>query len=248
MISAVVMALVGVGDIWLGGNWFLALLVVAGGAMLWELSRMLGADPGAAIGLGVAAAVALVAAAFMPGWGWALLAVPPLAAAVAVTRDRAVCVVYGTAALLATFALHGFRQDQGMVWLIWLILVVVTSDVAGYFVGRILGGPKFWPAVSPKKTWSGTIAGWVGAALVGLGFAELTQAGAGLALLSALVAFAAQMGDIAESAIKRRAGVKDSSNLIPGHGGVLDRFDALMGASLVMLVASVVAGLPEVRM
>ncbi|MDO9525202.1 MAG: phosphatidate cytidylyltransferase [Gemmobacter sp.] len=248
VISAIVMAVVGIADIWLGGAWFLALLVVVGGAMMWELSRMLGAAPMAALMMGALASVVMVAVPMLPAWGWLLLAVPPLVASALVARDRVLCAVYGSAALLATFALYGFRLEQGLVWLIWLILVVVASDVAGYFAGRTLGGPKFWPAVSPKKTWSGTVAGWVGAALVGLGFAAATQAGVGLALISALVAFAAQMGDIAESAIKRRAGVKDSSNLIPGHGGVLDRFDALLGASLVMLVSAALIGLPEVRL
>jgi phosphatidate cytidylyltransferase len=106
--------------------------------------------------------------------------------------------------------------------------VVLASDVAGYFAGRVLGGPKFWPHVSPKKTWSGTVAGWVLAALVGWAFMGPLGADAGLIGASVLLAFAGQMGDIAESAIKRRRGVKDSSDLIPGHGGVLDRFDALI--------------------
>jgi phosphatidate cytidylyltransferase len=114
--------------------------------------------------------------------------------------------------------------------ILWLVAVVVASDVLGYFAGRMLGGPKFWPSVSPKKTWSGTVAGWIGAALVGAGFVILSGASWVLMPVSALVAFAGQMGDIAESWVKRRAGVKDASQLIPGHGGVLDRFDALIGA------------------
>jgi phosphatidate cytidylyltransferase len=108
--------------------------------------------------------------------------------------------------------------------------------VAGYFAGRILGGPKFWPKVSPKKTWSGTIAGWVGAALVGLAFWAAGLGEAALIWVSPLVGFAGQMGDIAESAIKRRAGVKDSSNLIPGHGGLMDRFDALAFAAILAVI------------
>ena len=114
----------------------------------------------------------------------------------------------------------------------------------GYFAGRSLGGPKFWPAISPKKTWSGTVAGWVGAALVGLGFVVFTGAGWGLIVLSPLVSFAGQMGDIAESWIKRRTGVKDSSRLIPGHGGVLDRFDALIGAVVLVMLLGLILPLP----
>ncbi len=122
----------------------------------------------------------------------------------------------------------------------WLLAVVAASDVLGYFAGRTLGGPKFWPKVSPKKTWSGTVAGWIGAALVGLVVVLATGASWALVPFSALVAFAGQMGDIAESWVKRRAGVKDASNLIPGHGGALDRFDALIGAVVVVLALGLV--------
>ena len=89
----------------------------------------------------------------------------------------------------------------------------MATDVAGYFAGRIIGGPKFWPAVSPKKTWSGTAAGWIAAAIVGLFFAPHLPGPT--VLLSVVLSFASQMGDAAESALKRRTGVKDSSNLIP---------------------------------
>jgi phosphatidate cytidylyltransferase len=116
--------------------------------------------------------------------------------------------------------------------------------VAGYFAGRSLGGPKFWPAVSPKKTWSGTVAGWIGAAMVGLGFVLAGHGGWALVLLSPVVAFAGQMGDVVESWLKRRAGVKDSSHLIPGHGGLLDRFDALIGATVVVMLIGLVFPLP----
>ena len=128
--------------------------------------------------------------------------------------------------------------------MLWLVLIVVASDVLGYFAGRLIGGPKFWPSISPKKTWSGTIAGWIGAALVGLAFMGADGAGIGIVGVSIMLAMAAQMGDIAESAIKRRLGVKDSSHLIPGHGGVMDRFDGMVGAAVLLLVAGPVAGVP----
>lgn len=115
--------------------------------------------------------------------------------------------------------------------ILWLVALVIATDTAGYFAGKTIGGPKFWARISPKKTWAGTIAGWIAAALVGLLFG-----GVGLMVISALVAFASQMGDAAESALKRHTGIKDSSNLIPGHGGVFDRFDAMMGAALVVTV------------
>ncbi|MEM6897415.1 MAG: phosphatidate cytidylyltransferase, partial [Pseudomonadota bacterium] len=132
--------------------------------------------------------------------------------------------------------------------IIWLILVVVITDVAGYFAGRAFGGPKFWPAISPKKTWSGTVAGWVGAAILGAIFLTFTNAGRDLVWISVLVSFASQMGDITESALKRRMGVKDSSTLIPGHGGLFDRFDGLLGAALVMLLAALIVDVPDVAL
>ena len=143
-------------------------------------------------------------------------------------------VPYALVILLACLSLILLELRYGITPILWLVCVVVASDVAGYFAGRAFGGPKFWPAISPKKTWSGTVAGWVGAVLVGLGFMLAGQGGLALVLLSPFVAFAGQMGDIAESWFKRRAGVKDSSNLIPGHGGFLDRFDALIFAAVVV--------------
>jgi len=131
------------------------------------------------------------------------------------------------------------RNSHGVIGLTWLIAVVVASDVLGYFAGRILGGPKFWPKVSPKKTWSGTVAGWIGAALVGAIYWHFAGFGPEILWISPLIAFAGQMGDIAESAIKRRAGVKDASNLIPGHGGLMDRFDALAFAGVLAVALNI---------
>ena len=145
--------------------------------------------------------------------------------------------VFAVMVLLAGFGMMSVRDDMGFVWMLWLVLVVVVTDILGYFAGRLIGGPKFWPRVSPKKTWAGTAGGWVGAALVGAAFAFATGAGLQLIGVSVAVSMASQMGDIAESAIKRRVGVKDSSNLIPGHGGLLDRFDGMLGASVLVLIA-----------
>lgn len=158
-------------------------------------------------------------------------------------RDGTIALFYGAAILLAGAALIWLRcQPQGLVLTLWLLAVVIASDIMGYFAGRLLGGPKFWPRVSPKKTWSGTIAGWIGALIVGWAFSGTL--GSVVILFSPIVAFAGQMGDIAESAIKRRAGVKDSSNLIPGHGGVLDRFDAVIFAALIVAGAGVLCPFP----
>jgi phosphatidate cytidylyltransferase len=196
---------------------------------------------------GVLAAVALALALWLPG----IMVLPLLLAAVvvassSVARERGPFFALALWALLGCYAMGTLRAEAGLVWVLWLVAVVVISDVAGYFAGRILGGPKFWPRFSPKKTWSGTIAGWIGAAVIGLIFAGPTGAGLALVPLSVLVGFAGQMGDIAESAVKRLRGVKDSSNLIPGHGGVLDRFDAMLGAALVVVTIWALGLLPGV--
>lgn len=237
VISGLAVLVLGLGAIWAGGTLVRLLAVAAAGLMLWELARLTApAQPGQAVLIGILSAVALGALLWFHGPYWlAALALPPAALLLTPRRDRPIAAFCGFLVLLAAYAIVAFREGYGLMFAVWLVLVVIASDMMGYFGGRLIGGRKFWPRVSPKKTWSGTIAGWLGAALVGLWFVIATGQGAGLILFSALTAFAAQMGDIAESAIKRRAGVKDSSHLIPGHGGVLDRFDALIGASVFVL-------------
>ncbi len=246
LLSGLVMAAIGVLAVWLGGPWFAALAAVAAGLMLWELAGMMGARRQAAP-LGVLAAAAVAVPLWYPAsWALALLLVPPALGAAMVARDKTVFLLYGLAVLIAAHVLVGFLIRFGPLWLVWLILVVVATDIFGYFAGRLLGGPKFWPRISPKKTWSGTVAGWIAAALIGAAFGYAAGATGELALISAVVAFASQLGDIAESAIKRRMGEKDSSHLIPGHGGLLDRFDGLMGATLAMLLITEVVVVPVV--
>ncbi|MEJ1997124.1 MAG: CDP-archaeol synthase [Maritimibacter sp.] len=132
--------------------------------------------------------------------------------------------------LCARFHAHSWRHAAGL---------GAGADRGDFRCGGLHVWPSSWPRVSPKKTWSGTVAGWIGAALFGaLIMPGLLSHEYGYqmpaliaACVAALLAFAGQMGDIIESAMKRHAGVKDSSQLIPGHGGVLDRFDALIAAA-----------------
>lgn len=244
--SGAVLVAIGVACIWAGGDVFHGLMGVICGLMVWELVRMLHPDaPSKALRLGALAGCAVLFATYLP----VLYALPVLGAAVLVgwgqvTRMAPVYLGFSALVLLAGWGMAHVRDDLGVGWMIWLVLIVVVSDIAGYFAGRMLGGAKFWPSVSPKKTWSGTAAGWGACGLVGLFFGLV--AGDVLALIAASVglSFAAQMGDIAESAIKRRVGVKDSSNLIPGHGGLLDRFDGMMGAALGLLLLEVAFGFP----
>lgn len=237
VVSAIVMTTVGAAEIWLGGPSFAVLVILLTAGMIWELASITAPvqrnRPLAVAGLAAAAlAAALVLRSDLAA---AFLTVPAFALALTPRRDRRIAAGYAVAIMVAGYGLVEFREEAGTTGILWLVTVVVMSDVAGYFAGRTLGGPKFWPAVSPKKTWSGTVAGWFGAALVGLVFVLLGKGGWALVILSPLVALAGQMGDILESWIKRRAGVKDSSRLIPGHGGLLDRFDALIGATVLVM-------------
>lgn len=222
---------VGIADIWVGGPVFALTVAALAGLMIWEGARMFGATD--AVRSGVLGAVAVALALWLPG----MLVLPVLLSAALVAtssieRERGPFLALALWSLLGCYAMGILRAEAGLIWVLWLVAVVVISDVAGYFAGRLIGGAKFWPRISPKKTWSGTIAGWIGAAVIGFIFAGPTGAGLLLVPVSVLVGFAGQMGDIAESAAKRLRGVKDSSNLIPGHGGVLDRFDAMLGAAL----------------
>ncbi|MGB3316610.1 MAG: phosphatidate cytidylyltransferase [Albidovulum sp.] len=250
LISGAVMALGGLALIWMGGVWFAGLAIVAAGLMVWELAAMTDRGrPSEAVLFGLLASVALGLVLYthnplhMP-----LLALPVLAGLLRPARPMKLdYAIYAAMIMAASYGLVAFREGYGMLWLLWLILVVVVTDIAGYFAGRVFGGPKFWPRFSPKKTWSGTASGWVAAAIVGVIFLQISTAGRDLIWISALLAFASQLGDIAESAIKRRAGVKDSSNLIPGHGGLMDRFDGVLGAALFMLLVAQLTDVPVVR-
>jgi phosphatidate cytidylyltransferase len=123
---------------------------------------------------------------------------------------------------------------KGFAALLFVFLVVWVTDIGGYFAGRSIGGPKLWVRVSPKKTWAGAIGGFVASLLVASGFAAFEiGATVPLLLLGALLSVVSQLGDLFESAVKRRFGVKDSSHIIPGHGGLLDRLDGFVAAVIV---------------
>jgi phosphatidate cytidylyltransferase len=120
---------------------------------------------------------------------------------------------------------------KGVVALIVVLLIVWVTDSGGYFAGRGIGGPKLWPRISPKKTWAGAIGGFVASLAVASIFAVLDFGKAGpLLMISGVLSVVSQLGDLFESAVKRRFGVKDSSQIIPGHGGLLDRLDGFVAA------------------
>ena len=138
-------------------------------------------------------------------------------------------------ALIASIAVR-FDPVWGFTALMFVLLIVWVTDIGGYFAGRGIGGPKLWPRVSPKKTWAGAIGGFAASVAVAAGFAAFGLGKTGpILLLGALLSIASQFGDLFESAVKRRFGVKDSSHIIPGHGGLLDRLDGCVAA--IMLAA-----------
>ena len=245
-LSAVVLVAVGGAEIWLGGPSFAVLVILLTGAMMWELAKMTApARENPPLGLAALAAISLAITLIFPGdFTTAFLLVPALTIALTDRHDRRLSSLYSVAIMVAGYGLIDLRISAGTPVIIWLVLIVVISDVLGYFVGRTMGGPKFWPSVSPKKTWSGTVAGWVGAALIGVGFWAAGYGTLALVPLSVVVGFAGQMGDIWESWLKRRCGIKDASTLIPGHGGVLDRFDALIVAIVAVMVLGHAVPLP----
>jgi phosphatidate cytidylyltransferase len=244
--SALAMVLVGAVGIWMGGHVFHVLVSIICGLMVWELVGIL--HPGQSqsqILLGGLTGGAVLLSVYLPvGFALPLLLAPAMVGFGQLERNRTIYMAFTVMILMTGFGLMQVRDDMGVGWMLWLVLVVIVTDVFGYFAGRMIGGPKFWPAVSPKKTWSGTAAGWIGAAFVGLLFSINTGVGLQLVGISIAVSMASQMGDIAESAMKRKTGVKDSSNLIPGHGGLMDRFDGMLGASVFLLIIGQFIGFP----
>jgi phosphatidate cytidylyltransferase len=169
-----------------------------------------------------------------------------LAAVALLTRERrnwtAAGFFYAAAAEMASVLVR-LDSVKGFVALIFVLLIVWVTDIGGYFAGRGIGGPKLWPRVSPKKTWAGAAGGFAASLAVAFGFAafDLGKTGA-LLLLSAVLSVVSQLGDLFESAVKRRFGVKDSSHVIPGHGGLLDRLDGFVAAIIVAAIFGFLRG------
>jgi len=158
--------------------------------------------------------------------------------------------LYAAAAEIAAVLVR-LDSAEGFVALVFVLLVVWVTDIGGYFAGRGIGGPKLWPRVSPKKTWAGAVGGFVASLVIAVGFVpldpnkmdpQLAIKMGPLLLVAAFLSIVSQLGDLFESAVKRRFGVKDSSQLIPGHGGLLDRLDGLVAAIVVAAIFGVLRG------
>ena len=245
--SGVVMIALALAATYAGGVYFVAFWGVAGLGVAWEWQRLIGGDK---VWLRTAAAaLALVAAAPWALFSHALIAVLMLiagAVAVGALADAnrrlpaGAGVLYAGAAMLAPALLRA-SPTQGLAATLWLYAIVWGTDVGAYFGGRSIGGPKLWPAISPGKTWSGALVGAVVstvlAVIVAAVFVPVSLRWIPLLEIGLLTSALSQGGDLFESAMKRRAGVKDSSRLIPGHGGLMDRLDGfIVGATFAAAV------------
>ncbi len=154
-------------------------------------------------------------------------------------------VLYAGLLFLAVVALR-FSTPFGARAIVWLFATVWSTDIFAYFGGRLIGGPKLWPRVSPSKTWSGTVTGVAVGTLAGslVAMRGLASSPAATVVLTLVAAVLSQGGDAFESGVKRRFGVKDSSRLIPGHGGVMDRLDGFIAAAVFAFVVDLARHMP----
>ena len=248
--SALVLVPLAVGSAYLGGPPFLVVWALAAAIILWEWTAIVG-KPGRAPILATAAGAFSSAAVLFglssPRAALAVLAFGAVAVAGLAGGGRRAWILAGgvyAGAMLAAPAVLRSDAELGLLAVLLLFGVVWTTDVMAYFVGRALAGPKLWPAVSPKKTWSGALGGAAAATVVGSGLSALAGLGhpAALALVCAALSSAAQAGDLLESALKRRFGAKNASELIPGHGGLMDRLDGFVAAAVVATLLGLARG------
>lgn len=246
--SSMVLAPLAIVSAYVGGEAFTAFWGLAAIGIAWEWCGLVSGTrlllPISVVTLGGATVLFIVEGVF---WAIAWLVVGGgVAAAVAPggRRGWTVAAIGSAGAVLAAPVVLRADAQWGFLAVILLFAVVWTTDVAAYFVGRQMGGPRLWPAVSPKKTWSGALGGMVAA--VGAGVVVAKMAGLGdlpvIAVLCGGLSVVGQAGDLLESAVKRRFGTKDASRLIPGHGGLMDRLDGFMAAAVVGTLIGLLRG------
>lgn len=249
VMSAIVMALAAVGATIVGGWPFFLFWALAAAAVAYEWQAIIRRDfemETAAPAIAAAATLTIATGIGSP----IMAAAGVMFAAFAVVRSpaggrglAAIGIVYAAALGVACVLCRG-RGVDGVVVIFWLFAVVWGTDTLAYFTGRKFGGPKLWPRVSPKKTWSGAIGGLLGGVAIGLGVLAVAGYAVGpwQVLLSILFSCATQGGDLFESSLKRRFDVKDASHLIPGHGGVMDRLDGFIFAVVLAATIGLLAG------
>ncbi len=247
VVSSLVLAPLAIATAYFGGVAFILFWTAAALVVFWEWQTLVCAhDRNSVLAIG-AAALAGTAVMLFGGLSGTALALTVLgafgAAALASRARRAWCaggLLYAAALLIAPVML---RNDAvlGFAAILFVFAIVWLSDIAAYFAGRAIGGPKLMPRMSPNKTWSGaiggTVAGVLGGVLIGRSFGIVNFAA--LAAVAVVLSVVSQAGDLMESAIKRRFNTKDASHLIPGHGGLMDRLDGFVTA----VVAAVLIGI-----
>jgi phosphatidate cytidylyltransferase len=251
--AAVIVAVIATG-LYFGGYVFAILAAIVFGITYREWEQMVTLKPLAPLGMAMLGLLALAAVAY-PTFGWlGVIALIAIALLVATFGDKAVLpwriggLIFFGVVLIAVLAMRGYGP-AGVVAGWYLGIVIAFNDTGAYFVGRVIGGPKLAPAISPAKTWAGSIGGWVIGTLAGtLYWIIFTHSpwGYGLAF-SAILGIVGQVGDLTESAIKRVFRVKDSGDIIPGHGGFMDRLDSVtFGVLLLFLIGLVHGGIGNV--
>lgn len=233
------MAAVAAAFIFTGQISFAVLVVIVALLLSWEWSRLVhgpGADIVLAVHLAAAFAAAVLAAFGYVGLGLLALFIGAILTVVLSLGHNSVYAAIGVFyAGLPAVAMIWLRSDVafGLLAVVFLITVIIAADTGAFLSGRLLGGPKLWPRISPNKTWAGLIGALAASAVVGACFWFVVPGVSPLRLAAtaATLGFISQIGDLAESALKRHFGVKDSSHLIPGHGGIMDRMDGLVAAA-----------------
>ena len=253
IISGIVLAAIVLAATWYGGLAFELLSALIALLIYYEWSTISGLhqrDPqGNALGwLGIVA-IAVMTVMEVPAYSvGALLLFIALTAVLVAIRGKSWWLPAGILyAGLTAIALAEIRDDNlvGFVVMLFVFATVWATDIFAYFIGRALGGPKLAPRISPGKTWSGAIGGVIAAVIAGTGVAWSFFPGTGLRVVcvALLLSVCSQAGDLFESFVKRRFGVKDSSHLIPGHGGVMDRVDGLIFACFAAFLLAIVMSL-----